>query len=281
VKSLTVVSYNIHKGVSGIRRTPSINGIASSMQSLAPDIICLQEVVGETKRVSSKNPLFFASLRIRPDIRNKFYSYESNNLIQPSKKLSQYAIIAGDDYLTQCYGKNAEKKNGHHHGNALISALEIKRWRNLNISTNKLEQRGCLHGEFEFSTETTKSQSLHALCVHLDLLERGRMRQLHYIIEYIESEISSEDPVVLAGDFNDWNGQATRILSRYLGLREAFLDLFGTHALTFPSRLPLLKLDRIYTRGLVASSARVLSDPIWRSRSDHVPIVAVFHRESC
>jgi endonuclease/exonuclease/phosphatase family metal-dependent hydrolase len=279
VKSLTVVSYNIHKGVSAIKRTPSINDIALSMQSLAPDIICLQEVVGETKKISLKNSVFTANPKITSDIEKNFDSVESDNLIKPNKKLSQYAIIAGNDYLTQCYGKNAEKKNGHHHGNALISSLKIKKWCNLNISTNKFEQRGCLHGEFEFSRETAKSQSLHALCVHLDLLERGRMRQLHYIIEYIESEISREDPLVLAGDFNDWNDQATRILSSHLGVKEVFLDLFGSHALTFPSRLPLLKLDRIYTRGLIASYARVLNEPIWRSRSDHVPIVAVFNQQ--
>ena len=45
-------------------------------------------------------------------------------------------------------------------------------------------------------------------------------------------------------------------------------------ARTFPAAFPLLRLDRVYVRGLRIASAQVLSGPTWRQLSDHAPILA-------
>ncbi len=45
-------------------------------------------------------------------------------------------------------------------------------------------------------------------------------------------------------------------------------------ARTFPAAFPLLRLDRVYVRGLRIASAQVLSGPTWRKLSDHAPILA-------
>ena len=50
--------------------------------------------------------------------------------------------------------------------------------------------------------------------------------------------------------------------------------------LTFPARLPLLQLDRIYVRGLQPRSAVVPHGAVWRRMSDHLPLIAEFVLDS-
>ena len=45
---------------------------------------------------------------------------------------------------------------------------------------------------------------------------------------------------------------------------------------TFPSRLPVLHLDRIYTRGLKPLHAQVPRGRAWARMSDHLPLIAEF-----
>jgi endonuclease/exonuclease/phosphatase family metal-dependent hydrolase len=73
--------------------------------------------------------------------------------------------------------------------------------------------------------------------------------------------------VVIAGDFNDWarRGSATRALSREMPGR--------TQHRTFPARLPLGQLDRIYCRP-GSALVRSWTDPEARVASDHLPLIA-------
>lgn len=260
----TALSYNIHKGVSSIRRSNLVEPIATALRGFAPDIIFLQEIVGGRRQ----------AVHWRSQIR-RFYSSQTSLAIQPTHSgqtdKTQQSIIAGDTLPSICYGQNADRRTGHH-GNATISRFHLKAWRNLNISTNKLEQRGCLHCELVIDT-STGPMVLHTLCVHLNLLARSRMKQLKYLSDYASQEIPPSAPLILAGDFNDWNERATPFLSHALDLKEIFQARYGSHAITFPARLPVLKLDRIYTRHLKVHSAQALNDPQWRNLSDHVPIL--------
>jgi endonuclease/exonuclease/phosphatase family metal-dependent hydrolase len=47
---------------------------------------------------------------------------------------------------------------------------------------------------------------------------------------------------------------------------------------TFPSRVPVFALDRIYTRGLRCRATYVPRGPAWTRMSDHLPLVAEFER---
>ena len=47
-------------------------------------------------------------------------------------------------------------------------------------------------------------------------------------------------------------------------------------ALTFPSRMPVFALDRIYTRGLHCRAMYVPRGTAWARMSDHLPLVAEF-----
>ena len=82
-------------------------------------------------------------------------------------------------------------------------------------------------------------------------------------------------PIILGGDFNDWNCALSSILANNLGFREAFLELNRGHAKTFPAFWPRLKLDRIYFWNCSVTQVMVLHQPRYRM-SDHLPIYSEF-----
>ena len=58
-------------------------------------------------------------------------------------------------------------------------------------------------------------------------------------------------------------------------MREAFTTVGeGACATSFPAKLPMLRLDRIYTRGLEVRRAVAHHDEVFRALSDHAPLSA-------
>ena len=84
------------------------------------------------------------------------------------------------------------------------------------------------------------------------------------------------DRVIIAGDFNDWRGQAEKYLETELALKEGFKTLYGSHAKTFPALKPTLPVDRIYYRNLDLQTCMSLGELPWRNLSDHIPLFAEF-----
>ncbi|WP_286776201.1 endonuclease/exonuclease/phosphatase family protein, partial [Pseudomonas sp. UBA800] len=162
-------------------------------------------------------------------------------------------------------GMNAVYDHGHH-GNALLSSFRIENSHNHDVSDHAYEQRGILHCVLE-----TPAGRVHCYVVHLGLFEGGRGRQTAQLIEAVQQS-SHGEPVIIAGDFNDWRLKADAVLSRHLV--EAFGKRCGALARSFPARLPLLRLDRIYLRNAVPEKAQVLSSYPWSHLSDHAPLAA-------
>jgi endonuclease/exonuclease/phosphatase family metal-dependent hydrolase len=105
---------------------------------------------------------------------------------------------------------------------------------------------------------------LRMAAVHLGLTFGERRAQTQTLVE-----IARRAPVttVMAGDFNDWiwRGSVQNAIHRALPAR--------TWHRTFPSWLPLIRLDRVYCRpreALVAS----FTDREARVLSDHLPVFA-------
>jgi endonuclease/exonuclease/phosphatase family metal-dependent hydrolase len=114
------------------------------------------------------------------------------------------------------------------------------------------------------ATTTTPLGRLYLVAAHLGLRIGERRRQCAKMALLAEQ---SELPTVVLGDFNDWMwpGTVQNILARKLPGR--------TRHRTFPARLPVLKLDRIYTRPAAALvSSRIDSDGA--AVSDHLPVIA-------
>ena len=113
---------------------------------------------------------------------------------------------------------------------------------------------------------------LVCLCVHLNLREPDRLKQYRAISDYVDRHINPDSPLIIAGDFNDWRQKSARELGRALDLNEVFVDNTGKRPKTFPSRLPILSLDRIYTRNLDVIDSEIHNTKDWQHLSDHLPL---------
>jgi endonuclease/exonuclease/phosphatase family metal-dependent hydrolase len=239
---LRILSYNIHKGFSVGNQKFVLGKIREALRSFPLDIIFLQEVLGAHD--------------------------EHARLVEDWPLESQFEYLADTMWPHYAYGKNAIYEAGHH-GNAILSRFPILEYSNHDISTNSLERRGILHAGIQIPEAGCK---LHCLNVHLNILHRSRKRQLEKLRQRITTIIPSDEPYILAGDFNDWSSRASELMEESMGAQEVFRCTNGKHAATYPSRLPLLRLDRIYVRGFVPELARVLKGHPWKELSDHAPI---------
>ncbi len=243
VKSFSVATYNIHKGISAFNRRSMVHDLREQLRTMQADIVFLQEVVGNNDRHSLKH----ANWPTAP----------------------QHEFLADEHWPVSAYGKNAVYEHGHH-GNAILSRFAISRCEQVDISTNRIEQRGMLHAEL--SLPGLKSP-LHCVCVHLGLLGRSRVKQISAVCARIDALVPRDAPLIVAGDFNDWRHRAGAPL-RELDLHEVFETMEGNPARSFPARLPILRLDRIYVRGLDVNDARVHRGRDWAKLSDHAALEA-------
>jgi endonuclease/exonuclease/phosphatase family metal-dependent hydrolase len=100
--------------------------------------------------------------------------------------------------------------------------------------------------------------------------------QLTTLAKRIDSHVPHSEPLIIAGDFNDWRGRAERHLTTELGVSEVFKQTHGRYARSFPAWMPVLTMDRIYSRGLDLSQCQPLQGQPWRKLSDHLPLMAEF-----
>ena len=244
-ESIRILTYNIHKGFNIGNRNFVLREIKKSIESTHADIICLQEVVGQhsTKAIKVQN--------------------------WPSS--TQFEFLADQVWEHHAYGKNAVYPKGHH-GNAILSQYPISHWNNYDVST-RFERRGILHTEI---IKKENKKSLHVFCIHFGLLRKDRKNQTHTLVHKILDLVPSSSPLIIAGDFNDWQEDVSEILSQKLKIKEAFLHSCGRHALTFPSHFPLLPLDRIYYKNLELESVKIFETKFWNKLSDHLPVLAKF-----
>jgi endonuclease/exonuclease/phosphatase family metal-dependent hydrolase len=111
---------------------------------------------------------------------------------------------------------------------------------------------------------STPRGPLHIVATHLGLSVHERRSQTDKLVEIVGESTAT---TVVMGDFNDWlwAGSVRSALAR--------ANFRPTSLRTFPSRYPLLRLDRIYCRPPDALRA-AFTDQTARESSDHLPVVA-------
>lgn len=236
----SVMTMNVHKGLSPLKLRSTIHGLRQEMRLHHHDLVFLQELQQEHKTRASR---FMRG---------------------PDNVLTDF--LAEDFWDEWHYGKNAEYRQGHH-GNAIMSRFALNKGKNYDISAYRFEKRGLLHSTIQFGESL---ETIHCFCVHLALFEKGRERQLTEIIRHID-DLTQGAPTILAGDFNDWRNRVS-LPMKGAGFTEVFEYLTGEPAKTFPSIQPILRMDRIYVRGLKIHSAKILYE--WFKLSDHLGITA-------
>jgi len=237
---LRVATYNIHKGVQGfgLARRLEIHNVGHAVEQLDADIICLQEV----RKLHRKEERFFTRW----------------------PELPQAEFLAPEGYES-IYQTNATTRHGEH-GNALLSRWPIVSHAHEDMSDHRFEQRGMLHVHVQVGR-----RPVHVIVLHLGLIASSRLRQIEQLGKYIERAIPPREPLIVAGDLNDWGGKLRPTMNRF-GLK----DYLGERQFTFPSRLPLTQLDYVYARGLKPCGVEVPRGRIWGQMSDHLPLIARF-----
>ncbi|MDW8470197.1 MAG: endonuclease/exonuclease/phosphatase family protein [Burkholderiales bacterium] len=244
IARLRVVTLNIHKGLSQFNRRVVIHDLREGLRALDPDLVFLQEVQG----LNDRHALRFASWPGEP----------------------QHEFLAGARWQS-AYGRNRVYEHGHH-GNALLSRFPIVAVENQDVSAHRFERRGLLHAV----VRVPGARRAAALRVRAPVAARAR------------------PPAAAGGDRRAARlGRARRRADHRrrrfqrlapardararvpaLGLTEVSFAARGRHARTFPSLLPLLRLDRIYVRGFDVLGSRVLRGAPWSLLSDHLAVSA-------
>ena len=242
---LRVATYNIHKGVRGVgpRKRLEIHNLGLGIEALDADLVFLQEV-------------------------RSFHHGEARRFARTSfgwPEQAQADFLAPEGYAV-AYRTNAVTRHGEH-GNALLSRWPLGDIGHHDVSDHRFEQRGLLHVPVMWG-----GGLLHAIVAHLGLMHAGRVRQVQRIADFIAQEVPPGEPLVLAGDFNDW-GETLDAPMRAMGLARA-TSAEAVRCQTFPSRVPIFSLDRIYTRGFSCSHSFVPRGEAWARMSDHLPLVA-------
>jgi endonuclease/exonuclease/phosphatase family metal-dependent hydrolase len=253
-RRLRVATYNIHKGVGAFGLRSRLHELRLAVHRFDADLLFLQEVQDRNDRAA---PLF------------------------PGGQLD---TLAGAGYAHRAYGANAFYPHGHH-GNAILSRWPLAHARNHDVSDHPLERRGVLHAVVQ--PPWPGAPDLHLLCTHFGLVRGSRLRQAQWVVDFVAREIPPGDPLILAGDFNDWQRDVDARLRAGLNLGEVSDCAAGRGGLaqwlglsarrpvrTFPSLAPWLALDRIYLRGLQPCALRVPRGRTWARVSDHAPLIA-------
>jgi endonuclease/exonuclease/phosphatase family metal-dependent hydrolase len=245
---LRIATYNIHKGVRGVgpRKRLEIHNLVLGIEALDADFVFLQEV----RRMNR------AEARQFPDTKIGW------------PKVPQAEYLAPDGYEV-AYRTNATTRDGEH-GNALLARWPIGDIGHHDVSDHRFEQRGLLHVPV-----TWNGTLVHAIVAHFGLMHSSRIRQSQRLGEFIKAEVPDGEPLLVAGDFNDWGDKLDDSIRECCGLTRAHVPGDPpTRFNTFPSRLPLFSMDRIYMRGFQCRSTSVPRGAAWARMSDHLPLVA-------
>jgi len=246
-QELNVLTYNIHKGFSMGGRHFVLHRIREALVHTGADVVCLQEAQGQHDRHARR-------VHEWPDY-------------------PQFEFLADSVWPHHAYGRNAIYDQGHH-GNAILSRFPFVDWENISVSPYPFAaSRSLLHGVIELPDSDSR---LHLVCVHFGFIGVERKAQIRRLCERIEAHVPHHEPLVVAGDFNDWSGRAERSFNHELELQEVFDVLHGKPARTWPAMAPVLPMDRVYFRGAEPLAARRLGLAPWRTLSDHTPLLVRF-----
>lgn len=147
-------------------------------------------------------------------------------------------------------------------GNALLTTRKVLDVRRLYLGYGRREPRNALDVDLEVC-----GQKLRVIVTHLGLFPAERRWQVRKLLELMRA---TNERLVILGDINEWLplSRPLRWLNRLLGHSVADRS--------FPSRWPLVALDRVWVRPRPALLAlKAHRSPLARVASDHLPVKAI------
>jgi endonuclease/exonuclease/phosphatase family metal-dependent hydrolase len=234
---LSVVSYNIHKGIGGMDRRYRIDRVVAVLAEIAPDVALLQEVTDGLPRASF---------------------HDQAELLAEALGIPHVAFGPQHRFAIGGYG------------NAILSRYPISSVEEIDLTIGSRKRRGAIGVHLRVRVDT-HTRTLALFNVHLGLAGSERERQLErFLGSPAVKRIHHSTPVVVGGDLNDlWGSLGPRILLP-AGFQRA-----GRATNTFPAAMPIRPLDGIFVRGNVrAHACSPLKNALTRQASDHLPLCA-------
>lgn len=233
--TLTVATYNIHKGV-GLDRRRDPERILAVLREMDADVIALQEAdrrfgdrasVLPRQAIDEHSPWRAVQLRMRPDSMGW-------------------------------------------HGNALLVRREIEVIDAAPVPLPTLEPRGAIRADLRLAG----GQVVRVVGMHLDLSGLRRRQQVRTVISHLGdcagADGGGDAPAVLMGDFNEWSRHAGCLHEFHHGAWQVLAP-----GRSFPSRRPVAMLDRIVASAdWDCHSCGVHHSPLAARASDHLPVFA-------
>jgi len=231
---MRIVTYNIHKG-RGIDGRTSIKRIANVLADLEADIIALQEVFSFCEAAEG-----------------------------------QVEALASALGMQAAFGCTRHHR-GRPYGNAILTRWPILDSRDMDISWQDRERRGCIRADLE-----TPRGTLHVFNIHMGTSYFERRYQVKNLLASKQLHEDLSGPRVLIGDFNEWiKGLTTKMLSEKF--ESLNLELHIQKRRSYPGFLPLMHLDHVYfERPLHIEKAELVRTRLSKVASDHLPLVATF-----
>lgn len=154
------------------------------------------------------------------------------------------------------------------YGNALLTRFAPQAVNQLDLTVKGCEPRGAIDVTLA-CTASGHASELRVIATHLGLRPGERRHQVQQLLNYVATVPPL--PTILLGDVNEWF-----LWGRPLRWLHAYFE-HTPHTATFPSRMPVFALDRIW----VSPRAHLISvashrSPLARVASDHLPLLACF-----
>jgi endonuclease/exonuclease/phosphatase family metal-dependent hydrolase len=237
-----ILTYNVHRCVGADRRL-DVGRVAEVIARLEPDIVALQELDVGRLRTNGVDQAHEIARRL--DMTFHFHA-----------ALKVEEELYGDAILTTL----PERK---------VKAGPLPGYRRIPT----LEPRGALWVEVE-----VEGRPLQVLNTHLGLVPREQQIQAACLAGPAWlGHPACASPVILLGDFN---ATASSVVYRTLTARLAAarrLVASGAPSATFPSALPVLRIDHLFVGpGVMVRDVFAPFDKLTRAASDHLPLVMDF-----
>lgn len=149
------------------------------------------------------------------------------------------------------------------YGNAILTRFKV-----LEQETFDVSQQGRQPRNVQVVTVQTEQGPLTVVNTHKGLKRLERRAQFALLHDYLAQRLKTKPtPIVLAGDFNEWQFFTRAFTSLNKLLQQQYV---GT---TFPSQFPLFSLDRVWvSKEIHVTQCQKLVSKEARLYSDHLPV---------
>jgi endonuclease/exonuclease/phosphatase family metal-dependent hydrolase len=166
-------------------------------------------------------------------------------------------------------GLNVKVKGGAY-GNLTLSRHPLRNVHNVDLTIPPKKRRAGL-------VTTVMTGPPHGWIianVHLGLLHLERRMQIRRLLGHLFEGAEDDQPLVVAGDWNEWGRGIVKEVMHEWGFHLARSDARPKGEKTWPSRRPIVGLDKIVYRDPVKCHHVVcVLNRVTRVTSDHLPLM--------